>query len=276
MPRVAPVRFESLDASLVVHIPDALLEYEPTQDFSLALNTLTRRSYAFDGYRGGLAAKAPGEESLRFGIWGRTDEEADELADSFLQASMRIGTGKLWIRLASGVERWAYARARSRPAIRSSWDSPLITPVSWPLVRLSDWYAAEPTTFSQALSATPTNFVVTNPGTAVARDLVLRLRANAIGGFTNPAISNAANAHSVASTRDATGADDELRFDNAAHTVKRSTNDGATYADDYSLVTIGDLQAALLELAPGDNLLTYTDGGTPDAVLEGSFYAAYH
>ena len=77
-------------------------------------------------------------------------------------------------------------------------------------------------------------------------------------------------------SRNAVSADSELRLDTERGQVLWSDTNGATYADDYALVTLGATQVGLMQLEPGANALQYSDAGSPNLTLEWSFYAPYH
>lgn len=70
--------------------------------------------------------------------------------------------------------------------------------------------------------------------------------------------------------------DSELKVDSERAEVLWSDTNGATYADDYALVTLGPTQVGLMQLEPGDNAMRYSDGASPNLDLEWSFYAPFH
>lgn len=270
-------KFESVDTLLSYTFPGDNLEYQASQDYRASLANVIGADYAHDHLSAVPWTKDVGEEAVRFEIWKTTAAEADTEFDSFVGTCRRIGTGKLYALDQAGARRWCYAKLRGRPSYIVTVDQYVNMPVEATFIRLSDWFDETATTGSQSLSASPTTFSITNPGNARVRiGLVFRLRANATGGFTDPTLENITTGESVTSSRDAASANSELRITPERMAVEYSNDNGSTYADDYTLVTLGATQATLIELEPGVNQMRYTQAsGTPNAVLEYSFYAAY-
>lgn len=271
-----PESFASADGGISYAFPGDGLEWSPSQGFRRSEAAAIGADYAWDHLQGAAWPAAVAEEAVRFVIWGDTAADVDTAFDTCVATLRRIGRGKLWTTDAAGVRRWAWAKLAARPVTTVTVDALFTLPVECIFARYSNWYAESPTTGSQALSASPTTWNITNPGTAPARGIVLRLRSNGATGATDPKFENLTNSHEIQTTRDLTGADHELRIDNGAQRVQRSTDDGATYADDWALVTVPADQVALLELEPGINSIRYTDAGTPDAVAEWSFYPEFY
>lgn len=271
-------KFTSINGGVSYTFPTDEYEYTAAQAFREALAEVIGADYAHDFLAGAAWPKAPGEESVRFVIWADTAADADSAFDTMASTLRTIGLGKLWLVDAAGTRRWCYAKLRARPAYVVNVEQFFNMPSEASFLRLSDWYASAPTTGSQALSAPITAFNITNPGNARTGLVTFRLRSNAVNGFQDPILVNLTNGQALTSSRDAAGADSELRIDTATAQVRYSNDDGVSYAGDYSLVTLAAKQAVVgIELEPGDNSMSYSQAlGTPDAVLEWEFWPAYH
>jgi hypothetical protein len=269
-------KFTSLDGATSYTFPIDELEYAPSQGYREATAGVLGADYVHDFAGAAAWSKEPGSESVRFVIWGSSAADADSQFDTMASTLRKVGLGKLWVVTAAGVRRWCYAKLRGRPSYMVNVEQFWNMPTEATFARLSDWFAENPTTGSQALSASPTNFTITNPGNARARAVTYRIRSDGATGFTDPTLKNNTLNQQVATTRDAAGANSELRIVSDRFAVEYSNDDGATYADDFALVTLPATQVGMLELAPGDNSFTYSQAsGTPNSTLEWSFYAAY-
>lgn len=268
-------KFESTDASDTYSFPLVAYEWTPNQDLIGSLTQIIG-SYPYDHQEAGMRKKAGAPERVSFKLVG-TPTAITTAWDTLVSTLVEIGYGKLFTKDPDGSRRWAYARLIKVPSRQVNFHR--ILQVSVEFVRLSDWYASSSTTGSQKLSATPTNFNITNTGNARTGYVTFRLRSDNAGanlGFVNPSLTNSTTGQSVASTRDNANANSELRIDTHLHQVRFSSNNGSSYADDMALVTLGTTQTALIELAPGVNAFVYANTGTPDSTLEWEFYPAYH
>ena len=267
-------KLTSEDGLLSYTFPVDDYEHEAEQRYREASEAIIGADYAHDF--GGVQpwAKDVGDEAVRFTIWGTSEADAETQFDTCAGTLRRIGRGKLYALASDGSRRWAWAKLAARPTYSARVDDFYNVAVALRFRRYSDWFASAATTGTQAVTATPTAFTITNPGNAPAL-VTFRLRSSSAAGFTNPSLTNLTNGYSVASTRDAVSVDSELRIDAAASRVQWSTNDGVDYTDDYSLVTIGALQVGLMRLEPGANDFEYADGGTPNLTIEWSFYPTY-
>lgn len=268
-------KFANAAGTITYTFPLDDLEYTAEQGYRAATAELAGADYAHDFAGSAPWVKSTGSESLSFTIWGASETAAIAEFDSMAGKLRQIGRGKLTALLPDGSRRWAWAKLTGRPSYVEQPLSFYNVPVSLRFERFSDWYASSATTGTQAITASPTTVTITNAGNAPVRGVVFRLRANGAGGFTEPTIANLTNGYSVASSRTAAGADDEIRIDSGAVRVQYSTTNGASYEDDYDSVTLGDTQIGLFRLEPGANSIRYTDTGTPALSLEWSFEAAY-
>lgn len=200
----------------------------------------------------------------------------DAAVDELLATCHRFGLGKLWTIDDDSVRRWAWAELAAAPFEMGPFnfiDLPL--ELTWAV--FSDWYGETPVTGSQAVSASPTSWDITNGGSLRAGMLEVRFRAGSTGGFANnPTLANARGDQAIAFAIDAASADDEIRIRPDDDAAEYSDDDGATYSDAYDDVTLADDQAVLFELPPGVNPITYTqDSGTPDLTISWSYYEAF-
>jgi len=269
-------QFASVDGLASYAFPVDDFEYEPAQAFRRAEAPAVGADYPVDLLGAAPWPKAVAEEAVRFTIWGATAADADAQFDACVATLREIGLGKLWAVDAVGARRWAWAKLLARPSYLVDVNGYFNVPVALRFARFSDWFAEAATAGSTAISATPHAFTITNPGNAPARAVVLRFRANGPAGFTNPSLVNLTNGYAFASSRDAVSADSELKLDTERGQALWSDTNGATYADDYALVTLGPTQVGLMQLEPGTNAFQYSDAGSPNLTLEWSFYAPYH
>ena len=268
-----PTTFESTDALQVATFPGNLLEWQPTQNYRTANAEFVGADYGVDLNGATPAPKAIAQENIRFLFVGETAADADFLFDNFVATARQIGLGKLWVTNDDGSRYWAYAKLASRPAKTSSFQTPTWLACTSVWHRYSDWQYASATTGTVNITVTPTTFTVTNPGNTKARSLLLTIRSLVGAGWHHPSLVNNTLAQSISTTRDAAGVNSRLLIDPDRFRVAYSNDGGTTYANDYNLVTIGTTQVPLIELAAGDNSLTYSDTGVPNLAIDWSFNA---
>lgn len=266
-------RFASIDDLISVTFPTSNIEQETSQALRIATTPIVGADYGVD-LLGNLSAPLDmARERLR-ATWfegdggSALDTDRDELGSKL----RRIGRGKLWSVGADATERWAWARAASMPGITVTSKTLFTLPVVIEFVRLSDWYAATQTVTTEVTTATPHSFTVTTAGNVPVLNAIIQLQSSSAAGFTNPTLINLTTGETIASTRDAASVNDELRLDCGRFAAEYSTNNGAAYADDYALVTLGDKQVGFFTLQSGDNSLQYQDGGTPNFSIVISWY----
>lgn len=269
-----PEKFTNVGGTVTYTFPLDDQEYEPGQAFRVADTAVMGADYAHDLLGGLPWLKSKGVEPVRFTVWAADEAAADTAFNGLISTLLGIGMGKLWTLGADGSRRWAYAKLAARPSYRNQPLALANIPVELQFERYSDWRAESATTGSQALAATPVTWTITITGRRVV-DAVWRLRASSATGFTNPELANLTNGYSLASSRDAATVNSEIKIDGGRHAVLWSDDDGATYANDYSRVTQPATAVALMALETGSNSMRYTDGGTPNATLEWSYYEIY-
>jgi len=250
-------------------------EWQSQQAFRTALAPVIGADYPYDHHGLFAAPRSEAREVIRCVYPSNTASNIEAAVKEARGEIARIGKGKLYTLDSAAARKWAWARAMASPSLSVSSGLANIAPMVFDFARLSDWFTTSQTTGSQTCDASPETFTINNPGDLPCLTVVFRFRSNGATGGTNMALTNTTNGFTFSTTRDLTGADHELKVDCGAYSVKRSTDNGANYADDYSLFTVGAGQVGFMRLEPGDNAMSYTDGGTPDLSLEWSFFAPY-
>lgn len=272
-------KFTSLDGSATYTFPQYSYEWDSGQSFRPAMAYAVGADYPHDYTGNSHWARGEANETVRFAIVGSSDAAGlDTDIDTMRGTLARIGLGKLYTVGADASERWAYAKLGARPWANVRVGEWMRQPVSLSFVRLSDWLGTSLTSGTITLNVTPKTFTITNPGNETVKGaaaLLLTLRANASAGFTAPQLVNAATNQQINSARNSASVNSRIRIDCEKEAVQYSNDGGITYANDYANVTLPAIQQALMSLAPGDNVFTYTDGGTANAFLDYQFYPAY-
>lgn len=230
----------------------------------------------------------------------------DELLTGVYGTRSELGKRKLW-RWEEGDQsnrRWAFARPTARPLIgdrtlvisrhlEASVEMVLNDPVfyqavsqGWlsangytPLERLVNGEPTAPDNWFASFTVTtsPYDFTLENIGDFETRRVIFRLEALASNGWTNPAINNFTNGYNFSTPTDGVNTSYRLNF-NAAPGLGRaqlSVNGGSSWADDTLNLVLPAGQAVLMELAPGENNLRITSGGTPNFLLMAHYAHAF-
>jgi hypothetical protein len=253
-------------------------EWESEQGLRTGSTVLVGADYSYDSLGYQRAPKENARESVRCMLFPTNWQEYDAMIDEAKGKCREIGMGKLFTVDELMVRRWSWARLVNLPRVTVSTAAGRVVPFAFEFDRHSDWFDLSSQQQSVNLNAASVAFNVYNPGNAPARSITMRLHSESATGFTNPIIANQRplNTYQIASTRDATSANSELRIITEQYRVQYSNDGGLNYADDYSLVTIPANQVGLMEFQPGDNPMVYTNTGVPNAVLEISFNPAYN
>ncbi len=124
----------------------------------------------------------------------------------------------------------------------------------------------ERTFASFTVNSSPYTFTIVNTGHLRTTRVLVRLESLGSAGFTNPKVENVTHSQSIQSTFDAVDANSRWQVNcyTGFSRVRSSLDAGASWSSDWPNTTLGDSQATILELAPGGNLIKYTDGGTPN------------
>lgn len=258
----------------------------------------------YDVYQDDRAPREAGGVDLDFIMHGEGATPADNLQAAI--AAMYVGLGdteksggrrKLWSREADGTDpRWARIKldALEIPKARHNI---LHVPVSAQLIlpdpRYYDpisatWlgdngYTSENVPANELgepiepdrdfavyeVTSSPFAFTLTNDGPLTTRLLVFRFEANAVDGFTNPAIINTTTGQSFSSTTDGPTTATVLQVNCVAGLgrARLSANNGVSWVGDTLNLSLGVTQAVIMELAPGDNVMSFTSDGVVNMSL---------
>lgn len=270
-------RFASYDDSLVYDFAKYEYEWESSQQFRANFLPVVGADYLHDTLGYAPAPVDNAKEIVRGVQVPSTWAEYDTMKSDAFVKCRRIGIGKLYTIDESNVRHWAWARIMRMPETNIVNDRARVLPLIFEFTRESDWKGVNAVQGTVALTLASQNFQITNPGDLPTEEIVFRLRSNSLTGFTNPILRNltAGSVYEISSTRDAVSANSEIRIDGETYRVQWSDNDGATYADDYGLVTLPATQAGLFGLKPGINDLQYVNTGAPSASLEYYFFPKY-
>ena len=270
-------KFEDRTGALSYTFPMQMYEWESQQPLLLPSSPVVGASYSYDHYNYSVAPKGDAQETVRFVNLRSSPSVLETDLDTLRAVMYRAGRGKLFTIDSTGARRWCWARVSDMPNFAFTPGIFRHLPVAIVFKRMSDWYSVTQTSVTSALiTLSGTTFIVTNAGNAVVRNAVVSLLSKNATGFTNPVLLNQTNGYQVSSTRDGTSINDILKIDAGAASITYSSNNGATYADDYALATIGASQVGLMNLEPGDNQFKYTDGATPNLQVKVEFYPAFH
>jgi hypothetical protein len=269
-------RFESTDGALVVTFGLNAYRWESDQAFRLALSPAAGADWAYDPAGKGRAPLDVAVERVSYLVRAATEAALETALAELRSRIARIGLGYLIRRDSDGTERRAFARPATMPVISRVPGSQVAQPVVLEFRRLSHWMATTATTGSTTVTSTPHTWTISNPGDLPCDAVVFRLRSNSAGPTTDPKLENLTNGYWWATTRDLTHAYHEIRIDTGRWAVEWSTNDGASYSNDWALASIGATQVGIMRLEPGSNSMRATvASGTPSYTLEWSFYARY-
>lgn len=282
-------KFENIAGSVTVDFPSAEFEQESESPLRVPVASLLGAHHGLDLLGGNPGLFDFGSERLRAVVHetagpATVDTKVDELTSEV----WGIGLGKIFTIDSAGARRWAYARVRSIP--RLTWRAGDIFQkgVALDFVRLSPWLGTTQITDTHTITASPTTYTVSNPGNLPATFVVIRLRANTAGGFTNPKVENTTTVqtpfgsvlYTFETARDSASSNSEVRLstgtpvDDAA--AEYSNDNGGSYADDFAQIVIPTAHRVLgFALAPGNNSIRVTVGGTPNVDVEIAAWAAY-
>lgn len=275
LPR-AVVAFTSHDGSTEIRFPTYGYEWESHQRFRAAEEPAVGADYAVDLFGIRAAPKEPGEERIRCYAVGESAEDLDAQVDALRATIARVGRGKLWVEDADGTRRWAWARPESLPEMTVTAANRRHVPLIVGFRRLSDWFAADPVMIHQRVTGQMHQFTLTNPGTAIVRQIVFTLRSRKSQGFSQPTITNQLTGEMFGTSRVAANASHVWRVDTGRLAVEYSTNGGSSWTNDYANFTTGTLQVGFLRLEPGANPIQVASSGSPDFDLEIEFWPAWH
>ncbi len=267
-----PLTFESSDGMTVATFPLANYSFESSQPLRVPSVPLIDADYEYDQLGTRPARKAPAVIRIAGIFFDESPQTVDDDLDTFEANLLNIGLGKLWMEDQSSARFWAWARPTAAPAIR--WQAGDVTSkgITLEFRRQSDWQAEEATEVSEDYAESPHAWTVANGGLRRILNAVIVLS----GTWTGPVtITNTTNGYAFTYDGGDAGSDpnDQVRFDSGFNRVDRSTDGGATWTNAFANYTpaVGQVQMMILE--PGNNAMTVTDGGSPDANITVTFYA---
>jgi len=302
------VRIANLDASEPFDLSALVASWSVTVDARINFLTPVGAAGAFDVLGRARASEAEARMDLELVIKG-----ADEAAVSAAaREAARALFGATW---AQGLRRlywqegtrqlWSIARTVARPEavhepgyvthtrlrcqlalpdpfaywpLDSNWlTANGYTAVTLPAFEIPEEIAPDLTFAQFSITTTPFTFVLKHLGDLETRRILFLLYSDAANGMTNPRIENLTTGQSwqVALT----GATPQTRL--SVYTVPgigralRSDNAGTNWVEVTTQLTLGSSQAVIMELAPGDNAMRYTDAGTPNLTLYVAWWHAY-
>lgn len=258
-------------------------EYTPDQSYRVAEARAVGADFAHDFAGRSAWAKDVGIESVRFLIVGRNGIPliGDGINDVYNDAVYKCragGLGQLWRIEASHLpetRQWCWAKLDSRPGFSSKSSMPGMTAVTMRFRRYSDWYGEFTAPISHTFTASGQTWVIPQSGNAPIKNAILRFRANTAGGINHPLLTNTTNGYAIGSNRVGATINDDWKVDAGRYSSQWSTNDGASYADDYANIVLGATQVGFFQIEPGSNTLLFTSAGTPNLLLEITATDAY-
>lgn len=272
-------KFEHRDGLEYIRLPQTEASYQTTQPLRSKIFQAAGQDYPIRmlGLGPGLKDMATENATFVLASLNRCPGVIDGKWSTLIETCLGYGVGKLWSEDDLYEPRWAWAYLIKMPDRQHtlSFNARHIA-VAMTFGRLSDWYAAEATTGTVEVSASPTNFNIVNEGFTRAGAVTIRLRSNAVGGFNVPTITNGIGSQAVTINKVADSAASEIRIRSANNVVEYSNDDGVNYANIYDLVTLSGEQAALMEILRGTNPMIYTQpSGTPDLTIDWSIVPAW-
>lgn len=251
-------------------------EWTPAQSLDVPLMPVIGASYGLNLLGTGVMPKRFGSERVRFLVMHRAGDTVDSQIDDLNWLARRNALGQLWMLDDNGNRRWAKAQVVSMPDWNFGPRNREFVPVSVEFARLSDWYAETQTVVTQTVVVSPTTISVPNVGTADVTAMTIELQSGGTNGYVNPRIDNIITGEWLSVARTGSTSSHRERINTGKYRVERSTDGGATWTDDYAVLTTGATQAGLFTLAPGDNFLEVSQpSGTPNMTVVVRFYAPF-
>ncbi len=276
-------KFENIAGTISYSFPLAQHESQEEQDLRVAFTSGVGADYAHDHHGYGVAPKNVGRINIRALA---VESSPTNLAAEFDEARnecYRIGLGYLYrLEADAATRRRCLARVISIPSITINGNSQFgVAPLVFSFAKLSDWMATTATASSQTIDTAIESVTITNGGNIPVYDAVFRLRNNGATRCERPVLFNATTGQYAAFLRPMGAADDELYLDTGARLVQFSTNNGDSYANDYS-----NFAGDFFRLDPGANTIKVLSGRSlplpwlssiwvPNFDLSWSFYDRY-
>lgn len=273
-PRI-PLSFESADGTIVAAMPLADYSWQRgPQAKRIPSVQLVNGNYEYDQLGTAVATKGNVTHTISCAIYDDDPSVIDDTFDALQSALDLIGLGKLWAADRTGARRWAWGRCVAIPGSQwSAGQSTQLGGISMEFRQQSDWYESAATVDTEAIAETPHAYTVANDSGRRILNAVIVLS----GTWTGPVeFQNATNGYGwiydSEGTDSGSSSADQVRFDAGSNRVDRSSDGGLNWVNVYDLLTpnAGQLQQMIFEA--GDNDLTVTDGGSPDATIEITWY----
>jgi len=275
--------FQTYSGSIQLTFPTGLYEWQSSAPLRIPQIVGSGSNYAYDILKGGIALSAVARETVRCILIESSIANEEAMLDEIRSKCLLIGRGIIYTTSSDGSFRWAYARITELPTftVNGKNNQSGRLAIVFSFERYSDWFANNATVVTEAVTANAETWTVNNPGNLYASLVEIRLEASGAAGIINPIITNqtleGTNLATVLATlRDSAGANDIIKFDTSDASLKYSTNNGSSYADDIANYVVPSTQAPLtFLLAPGNNTIRYNGGGTPNLDVVFTFYAPF-
>lgn len=304
-----PVRITNLDGTGAYDLAPVLASWSARVGVRASQAAAAGATGAYDLHGYGRAPETALELELRLVITAQSEEglyiATAQAAQAIMGPRWDRGQRRLYFQRGA-IEAWSYCRALEQPQAEHRPANLLYTEMQARL-GLFDPYAYRPLTTSwlQAngytavtlyasiipeqiapdlvfarftITASPTTIVLRHEGEVETRRILFRIASMAAGGMENPRLRNETTGQELRLAL--TGATASTRViiytAPALGRAQRTDNAGATWSDITPDLTLGTLQAVPMELAPGDNLITYSQpAGTPNVEMDVAWWHAY-
>lgn len=262
-----PNRFTSRDGLLEYAFSLRNYQWEPAQTLR---NTYSQAIGADFAHRHLGYAPAPmntGQHAVRTRPAGANTQATEEEIANASSICQRIGQGWLYRLFDDDSEQRCLAALIDMPQFTIGTGQIRTANLNFRFEQLSPWRATTPSTGSQLIDATSKTFDIAVGGNLRVTDAIFRLRANdSSTPLTGPVtVTNAANGMSFTLTRSFTDIDEEERILCALATAEYSDDNGASYANDHSSISVPVTQVPVMFMEPDqNNAITVTCAGSPN------------
>jgi hypothetical protein len=263
-------KFTDIAGSVSYTLPLNLYQLQQAQPLRSAYAVVAGAHYAYDQLGTARSIKDNAVETYSGQISGANGAAVDTELDLLRSKLFKIGGGKLYVVDSAAARRWAYGRILRMPTEKLQTGDVNLIRLDLDFARASDWYDTSGYNTDFTIDATPKSLTVVNAGNERIYNAVLTLKGTYSAAWT---ILNTTNGYQIAGTHSGAAASNWLKIDAGQHSVKFSSDSGATYTGIYSTVTLPTTQIALMVLEPGNNAFTVT--GANGATLHVDFDAAY-
>lgn len=247
-------KFENLAGSLSYTFPIKGGEAQFEQSLRVPTSIAFAADYAHDHLGYGVSAKDPGTIRIRALIVQATAALMETEVDNARSICQRIGKGYLYRLNQDGTRHRCLARLRSMPSFTRGGGNVNFQPISFDFLQLSDWMATAAVTGTQTIDTALEQVTLNNTGNQPC-PVLFRLRNNGYTRADLPALLNSTTGEYMTFLRAMNQPDHELYVDTSTGLVQFSTNDGASYANDYS-----NFAGSLSWLAVGNNVFVTMAG----------------